>query len=63
MSLKAYLSISLIIFAVVALGHLARLATGWPAQIGPYGIPMSASWGGLVVAAALALWGVTLLRR
>ena len=60
---KLYISISAIIFALVAAGHIARLVQGWQVQLGPYGIPMSVSWVGLAVAVILAVWGGTLLRR
>jgi hypothetical protein len=60
---KSYVAISDLIFALVAVGHLVRLAQGWAVQIGPYDIPMSLSWIALVVSAALAIWGVAILRR
>ena len=53
---KLYVAISAIIFALVAVGHGVRLFQGWPVQVGPKDIPMSISWIGLVVAAALALF-------
>jgi hypothetical protein len=58
---EPYVAISAIIFALVAIGHLVRIARGWTVQIGPHTIPMSLSWAGLVVAAALAIWGGTIL--
>ena len=60
---KAYLAISIVIFGLVALGHLARVLQGWQAKLGPYDIPMYVSWGGLVGAGILAIWGATQLRR
>jgi hypothetical protein len=60
---KAYVAISAIIFALVALAHVVRLVQGWSVQLGPTDIPMSVSWVALAVAAVLALWGGTLLRR
>ncbi len=52
-----YAVVSAVIFALVAVGHLVRLIKGWAAQIGPYSVPMSLSWVGLVVAALIAIWG------
>ena len=60
---KTYLAISIVIFGLVALGHLARVLQGWQAKLGPYDIPMYVSWGGLVAAGILAIWGATQLRR
>jgi hypothetical protein len=61
--MKAYLAISVIIFAVVAIGHLVRIVQGWQVQLGDFGVAMSVSWAALVVSAALAVWGAVLLRR
>lgn len=60
---KSYIAISAIIFAVVAVGHIARLVQGWDVQVGGMGIATSVSWAALVVSAALAVWGAVLLRR
>lgn len=60
---KLYVAISAIIFALVAIGHIARLIQGWDVQVGGMGIAMSVSWIALVVSALLAVWGGTLLRR
>jgi hypothetical protein len=55
---NSYAAVMVLIFAIVAIMHLVRIVKGWPVTIGPYKIPMSVSWAGLVVAALLALWGV-----
>ena len=60
---KFYIGLSAIIFALVACVHLARIVQGWQVQIGGTGVAMSVSWAGLVVSAALAVWGAVLLRR
>ncbi len=52
-----YAVVSAVIFALVAVAHLVRLIKGWAVQIGPYSVPMSLSWVGLVVAALIAVWG------
>ena len=63
MSSKTYVAISALIFVLVALAHIARLVQQWPVSLGPIDVPMSVSWIGFVVAAVLAIWGGTLLRR
>lgn len=60
---KIYLAISAIIFALVAIGHIVRLAAGWQAAVGPTDIPMSVSWVALVASVVLAGWGGWLMRR
>jgi hypothetical protein len=60
---KLYVGISAVIFALVAIGHIARIVQGWEVQVGGTGIAMSISWAALVVSAALAVWGGILLRR
>lgn len=52
-----YAAISALIFAVVAAAHLIRILKGWAVHIGPHSVPMSVSWIGLVIAAALAILG------
>ena len=52
-----YAAVSALIFAVVALGHLARILRRWAVQIGRLAVPMSVSWFGLVIAALLSIWG------
>ena len=59
--LKYYVTVSALIFALVALVHLVRLAKRWPVQIGSSSIPIAASWVGLLVAAVLAIWGFSQL--
>jgi hypothetical protein len=48
-----YAAISALIFAVVAIGHLIRLLKRWTVQIGPFSVPMSVSWVGLIVTAVI----------
>jgi hypothetical protein len=55
--MSAYAVISALIFAVVAAVHLIRLLNRWDVQIGPYSVPMSVSWIGLVIAALISIWG------
>jgi hypothetical protein len=56
-----YAVVSALIFAVVAIAHLVRILGRWAVHIGPYSVPMSLSWIGLLIAALLAIWGFTQL--
>jgi hypothetical protein len=52
-----------VIFAVVALAHLARIILDWSVIIRDWSIPMWVSWVALVVAGGLALLGLRLSQR
>jgi hypothetical protein len=54
---NAYAVVSAVIFALVAVGHVVRLANRWTVQIGPYNVSMNVSWAAIVVAALIAIWG------
>jgi hypothetical protein len=58
---QAYLVVSAVIFGLVAIIHLVRALNNWAFAIGPITIPMSGSWIGFVITAALCLWAVRLL--
>jgi hypothetical protein len=47
-----------IIFGVVALAHVARLAYAVPVTIGATAVPMAVSWAGIVVGGALCVLGL-----
>jgi uncharacterized membrane protein YecN with MAPEG domain len=53
----AYVTVTALIFTVVAFAHVWRINKKWPVQIGPHSISMDASWYALIVAALLAVWG------
>ena len=55
--MKYYVALSALIFALVALVHLVRLAKRWPVQIGSLTIPITVSWIGFLIPAFLAIWG------
>ena len=61
--MKSYIAISVVIFALVAIVHLMRIAQGWQVQVGEMGVAMSVSWVALAFSVALAVWGAMLLRR
>ena len=60
---KSYIAISAVIFALVAIGHIARIVQEWQVHIGEMGVTMAVSWVALVVTVVLAVWGAVLLRR
>jgi hypothetical protein len=53
-----YAAVSTLIFAVVV-GHAVRLVNRWAVHVGPFSVPMSVSWLGLVIAALISVWGFT----
>ena len=63
MKTKAYLIVSTIIFALVAVAHLVRFVLGWSAQIGTWDIPLWLSMLAILVSASFAMWGLSLARR
>jgi hypothetical protein len=58
---QAYLIVSAVIFGLVAIIHLVRALNDWAFVVGPMTIPVSGSWIGFVITAALCLWAVRLL--
>ena len=63
MNTKAYLIVSTIIFAVVAVMHLLRLVLGWSVVLGMTSIPLWVSLLAVLVSASIAIWGLMLVRR
>lgn len=60
MATKPYLIISGSIFAVVGAFHLLRALNGWDFQLGPWELPMWASWAGTFVPWILSIWAFRL---
>lgn len=54
---NSYAVVSALIFALVAVAHVVRLANRWTVQVGPYDVSMNVSWAALVVSALIAIWG------
>ena len=63
MDAKAFSLMAGVIFAAVALFHLARIFLEGSVSIGDWSIPMWVSWIALVVAGGLALLGLRLSER
>ncbi len=58
MTSKLYFMISGLVFVLVALLHVYRIATSGNLVIGAMSVPMSVSWIALILAAALAFFGL-----
>ena len=63
MKTNAYELVSALIFALVAVMHLVRLLQGWPVMLGTMMVPLWASILAIVVSAAVAIWGFSLVRK
>ncbi len=63
MTTKAFVIVSTLIFAVVAVVHLIRFTLGWSVQLDMTSVPLWVSLLAGVVSAGIAIWGVTLVRR
>jgi len=59
--MKAYLGVSGVIFANVALLHFLRLLLDWPVQIGNWSVPSWLSWLSIMIAGSLCFWAFQLL--
>lgn len=57
MKYKLYYTTVAIIFSVITIVHLARIAQQWEAVIGNYAVPMWVSWAAVVIAGYLAIRG------
>ena len=58
---QIYLVVSAIIFGLVAIIHLVRALNNWTFIVGPVSLPISASWVGFTITAALCLWAIRLI--
>jgi hypothetical protein len=60
--MRAYLQVSSVLFGLIALGHLLRLWRHWSVDLAGHTVPLWASWLGLVLAGALSIWALRLMR-
>jgi hypothetical protein len=63
MNPKTYILLTAILFSIICLVQLSRIALGWEVVIGGWNVPMWVSWLAVVVAAVLAFFGFTYSRR
>ena len=56
---KTYMTVTAVLFLVVAVAHLVRIILGWRVEIGGLGIPFWVSWLAVLVAGALSYFGFT----
>ena len=63
MNHKTFSLIAGVVFSVVALMHVVRIALGWQAVLAGWTVPMWVSWLGAVVPGFLAYQGLRLSRR
>jgi hypothetical protein len=56
---KTYMTVTAVLFLVVAVAHLLRIILGWHVEIGGLSIPFWVSWLAVLVAGALAYLGFT----
>ena len=61
MNVKTYLTISGIIFAIVAIAHFVRIMKHASVMFGSWSAPMAVSWIGLIIAGSLSLWAFKLM--
>ncbi len=58
MTTRAYLIVSGLLFGLVAVLHLLRVANGWAFELGPWSLPMSFSWLGALIPGLLCAWAL-----
>lgn len=63
MGYKPYCVASGVVFSLVAIAHLLRIVNGLTIQVGDFAVPMLASWFGLIVPAALAVWAFRIAQK
>ena len=61
MKTRVYVTVSALIFMLMAVVHLLRLAEGWPVLVGSFSLPIWASILAILVIGGLAAWGFLLL--
>ena len=60
---NAYMSVSGIIFGVVAVLQAVRAFNQWTVQVGPISVPIWFSWVAVLVAGGLCVWAFTSRRK
>ncbi len=62
MRVNAYLTVTSILFGLMAIVHTLRLLIGWPAMLGTWLVPVEFSISSALIAAGLCIWAIVLLR-
>lgn len=62
-SVRTYVTVSAMVFAVIAVAHLTRAIAQWTIVIDHWTIPIAVSWIGAAAAAGLSLWAFSLARK
>jgi hypothetical protein len=63
MNARIYVVLSGFVFGIVAVLHLLRVVNGWAVAVGPWSVPMGASWLGTIFPAVLCVWAFRLASR
>jgi hypothetical protein len=63
MNPKSYFFLTAILFSIICLLQLSRIAFGWEVVIGGWSVPMWVSWLAVVVTAALTFFGFAYSKR
>ncbi len=63
MAHKQYCVVSGVLFCLVALAHIMRVAGGVSVVVEGIAIPMYVSWFAIIVPAALAIWAFRIARE
>ena len=58
--MRTYLLVSGVIFGIVAVVHVLRLALGWPLIIGSWDVPQWVSVAGAIAPGVLCAWALRL---
>ena len=63
MNQKTFSLVASVVFLLIALVHVLRLALGWHAVVNTWAVPMWVSWVALVITLYLASAGFRLARK
>lgn len=61
-TIRSYLVLTALLFALITVAHLVRAATGATVSFDGWSVPPNLSWPLAVVTGALAAWAVACLR-
>jgi hypothetical protein len=61
--MRSYIIVSAVVFAIVTIVNIVRLAMGWQIEVAACRVPMAASWIPVIVAGGLAIWAIVAVAR